>query len=250
MKNVKLFSVLIIALIVIMFCAAKFILIPEKNTNNSAAEESSENEASENVLTSKMGPSVEPKLILDAEEIANLTIDYIGKFSVEAIINNEPGYEKYYEDMIQSIEMVSKEMENFPFYLEEGYYISKTPVYHFDAQENTISSEVQVLLFSKNLEKQAKLIFFLDNNNEISTNINFSFANIKVLRNLPDEKYIFLYNTNELILDSSNKLYNRTRFTIEVKGDYYHTLDYETLGISYTELTDPSNLVWIDLSNG
>lgn len=247
MKNMKLFLVLITALIVIIFCFVRFILIQDKNTNNNAAEESSEDEALKNVLTSKMGPRGDPKLVLDADEIADLTIDYNGKIPIEAIINNEPGYEKYYEEMIQSIEAASEEVENFPFYHEEGYYISKAPIYHFDARENILNSEVQIILFSKDFEKQAKVIWFLDSNNEILININFSFTNIKILKDSPDEQYIFLYNLDELLLDSNNKLYNWTRFTIEVKGDYYHSLDYETLGISYTKLTDASNLVWIDL---
>jgi hypothetical protein len=248
-KNMKLFSVLSAALIVIIFCFVRFILIQDENTNNGVAEESSEDEASKNVLTSKMGPRGDPKLVLDADEIANLTIDYNSKIPIEAIINNEPGYEKYYEEMIQSIETLSEEEKNFPFYHEEGYYISKAPIYYFDARENIINSEVQIILFSKDFEKQAKVIWFLDNNNEMLINVSFSFANIKILRDSPDEQYIFLYNLDDLLLDSNNKLYNWTRFPIEVKGDYYHSLNYETMGISYTKLTDASNLVWIDLSN-
>ena len=248
MKNVKIFSILFIAFILIIFCAVWFILMPDKNANNKVVKENIEDKVSDDVLTSKMGPWGEPKLILDADEIANLTIDYNSKIPIEAIIKNQSSYEKYYEEIIELIETSSKEVENFTFYHEEGYYISKAPIYHFDVQENIISNEVQIILFSKDFEKQAKIVLFLDNNNEILTNLNFSFANINVLKDAPDEQYILLYNRDELFLDSSNKLYNLMRLTIEVKGDYYHSLDYETLGISYTKLTDPSNLVWIDLN--
>jgi hypothetical protein len=77
----------------------------------------------------------------------------------------------------------------------------------------------------------------------------FPFENLKILRDSPDEQYIFLYNYDEMLLDSSNILYEKTRFNIEVKGDYYHALDYEMLGVSYNKLTDESNLVWIELNN-
>ena len=190
-----------------------------------------------------------PKPILDANEIANLTIDYNCKTPIKAIINNEPGYEKYYIDMIQSIEQISKEDAEFPFYHKKGYYISKAPIYHFDAIKNTISNNVQIVLFSKDLKKQTLYIFFIsDRNKEILSQINGSFEDINKLKSSPDEQYIFIYNNSDLILGSNNTLDNYTRYTIEVKGDYYHALDYKTLGISYNKLTDKKNLVWIDLS--
>lgn len=248
-KNVKLFLILITVLIVIMFCTVRFILIPNKNTNNRVTEENSEDKVPKDVLSSNPDSNIEPKLILDADELTNLTIDYNSKIPVEAIINNSAGYKKYYKEMIQSVELISKEDKNYPFYHSKGYYMSKVPIYHFDAKENTISSEVQVILFSKDLEKQAGLILFLNNHNKIIINGMFPISNIEVLKKSPNERYIFLYNRNELILDSNNKLMNGGRFPIEVKGDYYHALDYDTLGVSYTILTDASNLVWIDLNN-
>lgn len=108
------------ASIVILFCVVKFIFIADMSNNSSMFEEGEEDD-SNNVLTTKMGPIPEPKLILDANEIANLTIDYNIKVSIEAIINHEPGYEKYYEEIMQWIKNANEEIGNFPFYHEKGF---------------------------------------------------------------------------------------------------------------------------------
>ena len=84
---------------------------------------------------------------LDADEIKGLTIEYTCEIPVEAIVNNEPGYERYYNEMLESIELLSKEAENFPFYGEEGFYMSKAPRYVFNAYERKIHTEAHIVLF-------------------------------------------------------------------------------------------------------
>lgn len=231
-----------------MICTVKFIFIPNRNTNSKIVESNSEDKDTNDVLNLNLDTKTEPRQVLDAKEIANQKIDYNSKIPVEDIINNRPGYEKYYTEIIQSVEQLSEEDENFPFYHHKGYYISKVPVYHFYAIENTIGTEVQVVLFSKDLNKQAIVIVF-SNNDKIDINISYSFSHIKELKESPNERYILLYNHDEQMLDSVNNLMNWGRFSIKVIGDYYHALDYKKLGVSYNELTDASKLVWIDLKN-
>jgi hypothetical protein len=151
-KNKKIVIIAFIVLIVSMFCVARFTLISDKDRNNIRADN--------NIPNPIMGPREEPKLILDADEISKHKINYNTQIPIDSIINNERKYKKYYEDIIQSVEILSAELDHFPFYLEEGYYISKVPIYHFYAQKNTIGNEVQVVLFSKDLEKQVQLVFF------------------------------------------------------------------------------------------
>ena len=80
------------------------------------------------------------------------------------------------------------------------------------------------------------------------TGLQFSLEDERELRKSPDERYIVLFNQGRLIIDSGNTVYNwskRMQYPMEINGDYYHALDYGTLGVSYSELTDPGNLVWI-----
>lgn len=68
---------------------------------------------------------------------------------------------------------------------------------------------------------------------------------VEMLREHPDEKYIYLCGAGRArLLDKNNALYMDDS-EVQVKGDYYHALDYKEIGLSYKDITDKKNLVWI-----
>lgn len=51
------------------------------------------------------------------------------------------------------------------------------------------------------------------------------------------------------VFSEDNEIYEWTtkvNFDIEVEGDPYHAMPYEDMAFSYNELTDESNLVWME----
>ncbi len=194
-----------------------------------------------------------PKPILDAEEITNLKIDYTDEIPVEAILNNKPGYEQYYKQMIQQIKESSQEFDQFELYGEEGCYLSTTLLRHFDTINNGLGKVTYALLFSADLKKRAAVAFYL-NNDEITITTENSYLSPKVVKMMqedPNELFIFLLNgtTFDSQISSNNILYVWSQVEkeeVQVKGDYFHSLDYKTLAVSYAMLTDPEHLNWID----
>lgn len=234
-------SVILITLVIFFF----------NGKSRSNKENENSNNAKESMLDVLIGKSPEPKLILDAAEISASKIDYEYTLPIKPILDSEEGYEGYYESMVQLVKNLCESAENYPFYQEEGFYVSTVPIYYFDAYNNTLSIETHVLLFSKDMSKTTVLIFFT-HNNELQVQVLYPFDSYmeKLFQKEPDEKYIFLFNANDnLIIGSDNELYTGiSPHEFEVVGDYYHALDYEKLGVSYAELTDADNLVWIDIS--
>lgn len=204
-------------------------------------------ENSENTLNMIMGPSSAPRN-LDAGELTILTIDYSSKIPIEAIINNKPGYEEYYR-MITHIDSELRERFEYAFYGEKGFYLSTIPIEYFDSYEMKMHDCVQVVLFSEDFKNAAAHTFFYVGD-KLESNFQFgSFYEVEYMKSSPDELYIFLFNNGMLMLDSNNDIHlwsNRRQYNIEVYGDYYHSLNYEKLGVSYSMLTDSKNLIWFE----
>lgn len=195
----------------------------------------------------------EPKQVLDADEIAGLKIDYMDNIPVEVILNNEPGYEKYYNQMMEQIIALSREFEQFELYGEEGCYLSTVLLRYFDATRNTLGNVTYALLFSEDFEKRAAVAFYLYND-EITISIENSYLSPKVaeiMQKDPDERFIFLHNGTDFdsLIASDNSLYLWSQVEkdkVTVEGDYFHALDYERLAVAYSKLTDTENLIRID----
>jgi len=194
----------------------------------------------------------EPRLILDAKELLELSIDYTSKIPIHAIINKEPGYEEYYNLLILSATQWLNHDPPHPFQGDAGFYISMTPVYWFDIYEYKMHDIVNVVLLSENLENAAEAIFFLVDNS-LNWNGGFTFYPLRLMMQNPDERYIFLFNNiGTFLLDSNNKTHQWTAwgyYTLEVRGDFYNALNHDLLGVSYNDLINPDNLIWIEFNN-
>lgn len=158
--------------------------------------------------------------------------------------------------MIQQIKASSQEFEQFELYGEEGCYLSTTLLRHFDAIHNALGKVTYALLFSTDFEKRAVVAFYLSNDEIIiSTGNSYLSPQVtKLLQEDPDELFIFLLNetTFDSQIASDNRLYLWSQVeqeVVKVKVDYFHSLDYETLAVSYSILTDPEHLIWIDFKN-
>jgi hypothetical protein len=193
-------------------------------------------------------PQPEPRLILDAEEIAAITISYNSRIPIHAILNNEEGYEEYFDWLILSNEDIS---ELHPFFGTEGYYISKVPIYWFDAYNNAMDTALRIVLFSEDLSKAAEATFFIVDN-ELQMDVKNEFSELSLMTGNRDMRFIFLYNRiATLVIDSNNNQHlwpQDLRYTLVVRGDYFHTLNHELLGVSFTRLTNPHNMIWVELS--
>lgn len=198
-----------------------------------------------------LGGEKNPYLQLNEKDIQAADIDYSRIIPVDKIFNRDNGYKDIYDTMVSDISDLCKNIKEFSLYGESGFYVSTVPIRYFDAydinmQENMIS---ELCIFSKDFSKGAMYtLFYVDG--EITVTCNFTLnSNVKsVLKDKPDEEFIFLSNGGEvLIIDSDNEIIAGGNNMYEITGDYYHALEYELLAVSYNEITDEENLVWIDV---
>ncbi|MBD5509826.1 MAG: hypothetical protein HDR08_00985 [Lachnospiraceae bacterium] len=211
-------------------------------------------------VTEPMGNFPFAKYVLSAEEIANLQIDYESGIPVKEIMNRKAGYESVYDEFLQKLqwaaapEPLTMASNRTSFYDgEEGCFISAKPIRFWEAYSNQMSMEEWILIFSKDFQKVAAVqIYKYEGEIHIGTCEHSTSFMKKVQEGMlaePEEKFIFLFTGQQtLMLNSENEYWYAGYLAepIKVEGDYYHTLDYETIGISYDEITAEENLFWVD----
>lgn len=200
-----------------------------------------------NNLNAVMGPLPEGKEVLSAEEIEGLELAYNIDISMEAIINGTDGYEEAHDTLWGFIEN-SHDGGGF-MYGERGFYISLTPIPFWNARTNEISDEVRFAIFTEDFSEAQTLHVFIEENHLVMQwSKPFGERMLKQFASTPDEKYICIFNSGVCMLDSDNFLYP-TYIQTPVEGDYYHTLDYEKLGISYNDFAARDRLYWIEFTD-
>ncbi len=203
-----------------------------------------------NRLGSAMGGTYpESNYTLDADDIQNIQIKYDSKIPILSVLEQRPGYEKYYKGMLSLMENLQNE-EGSMFY-EKGYYLSRRPIRFFDACQYKMSNEEWIVVFSEDFSSTAYFQLFYDNQGELSyTLVSGELPMLSVLEEEQDEKFIFIFNgRNTLVLDSDNNIcygQNDPKGYFVVEGDYYHTLEDALIGISYREMINEENLIWIE----
>jgi len=201
----------------------------------------------ESVSPGDFDPEATPRSTLDAAEIMALNIDYSTPIPIEYILNNEYGYEEYYDFIVD----VARRSALFgdPLDSTNVVYLSTVPIYWFDAHANRMHNQVRVMLFSEDFSAFLEVVFFWANN-ELNMGTGNSFDDIDVLRQSPNERFIWLYNIGTLLLDSDNNIHfwsEESRNELDVIGNYYGALNHSFLGVSYSMLTNRANLRRLDL---
>lgn len=168
--------------------------------------------------------------------------------AVEKMLFDEKSTRKQ-RDMVKAIMLYMGEDRCQSPEWSRGCYLSTTVIPYYDVQENGIAREYHVVMLSEDL--QEKLILQIVKRGlkcEISTVLSMDGYMEDAFKGYPEEKLLFLYNIKGLALSPDNQVYALNPKEYQVTGDYYHALDYENLAVSYTDITDPEHLVWVDFA--
>lgn len=184
------------------------------------------------------------KEVLDASEINSYDDNNKMKEMISGILSQKGEYAQQYKEMCEEIEFVAEEDGLIE---EKGcYYISDIPIFYWDAIENRIDEHyARLAVFSEKHE----MLGTLDLNNDLDGELLFSFmadaTSLKKMEEAPKDKYLFILNqSRSLLLNENNEIlppnYNPE---VKVQGDYYHALPYQTLAVSYRDLTNKKHFM-------
>lgn len=197
--------------------------------------------------------------VLSAADIAELDIEYGTNIPIQAILEGKLGYRKWtkeYQEILQeaidseeaTLNLSAKQAgEEPPLLGAEGYYVSVLPIRHWNAYMRCMErGSVDIAVLDKEKQPAAVLHF---TQYQLGYIISVSRADSTVvlptMAEYPERKFIPIYNgLVTLAIDEENTLY-RPVCDVRIEGDYYHTLDYEAIAISYDMLTAEENLIWI-----
>lgn len=226
-----------IIILLFLICSLIYMRFFDSDQTNLIAYTSNANQPIVNIL-----PTTN---LLSTDTLAQANIDFEDSIPAEKIINQNFGYKKEYEELLTLMENIKND-KNWPFFGEEGYYLSTKTIRQFNAVENKVLTQELMYVFSKDLSKAVCVQL----NKEV-TNILFSLSYspddklLALLQANPDKKFICLTNgLNSLVIDPENTLYLSSGNDITVEGDYYRALNPEAMSFSFNEILD--SLVWVD----
>lgn len=146
------------------------------------------------------------------------------------------------------------EMPTSKLYNENGCYLSVSSAVFFDVASNQTSDVIKCFIFTKDLEEAGTIRFLRDNIETMSVNVNDSENGgtsiiLEKLAENKDKKYIILTNGMDTkLLDNENNIVNAGSSSHELKidGDCYSILEQKGLSVSYSDIIDEENLMWIE----
>lgn len=145
------------------------------------------------------------------------------------------------------------EMQTSKLYNENGCYLSISSATFFDIASNQTSDVIQCFIFTKDLEEAGTVRFLNGRIETMSVSVNDSENGgtsivLKALAKEKDKKYVFLTNgTDTILLDKENNTVSAglSKHNLEIEGDCYSILEQKGLSVSYNEIIDEENLIWI-----
>lgn len=209
----------------------------ETNVNN--VEEKSTKET--NNLNEKIGETKEKVYECDEEVLKKQDIEYNYIMNIEEKLEEEA----FLNELKEGLNNLREDVNSF-LYEERGCFLSLENVCYFNIVENALMDGVNCYFFTEDKEPAGEVMFFL-NNGKIDHNISWYTRDsmsyiLKKLSENPDEKYVILTNGyNHTLIDKFNSSSN---IDFKIKGDVYHVLDYERIGVSYDSLIQ--NMIWIE----
>lgn len=146
------------------------------------------------------------------------------------------------------------EMPTSKLYNENGCYLSVSSATFFDVASNQTSDAIQCFIFTKDLEEAGTIRFLSDKIETMSVSVNDSENGgtsiiLKTLAKEKDKKYVLLTNGMDIkLLDNENNIVNAgsSRHKLEIEGDCYSILEQKGLSVSYSDIIDEENLIWIE----
>ena len=214
------------------------------------------------VLTAKIDEELSRRVMEQVQtyEAQQPLVPLENAFPVEKVFAKDEGFETVYDTLLEQAEQKLFN-EDLPsaWFGEPGYYISRVPVYYYNALQGKLKDGVNLLLLSRDFDKSS------------AAHLDWSYAEptvsssawyheiLEMMRENPQEEYICIELRAEsglpgiIVLDAENKvcwsgLQADTEFFLE--GILYEKLYSDELAVSYEELTAKENLIWIPVKEG
>lgn len=178
------------------------------------------------------------------------TISQAGNINMPFDLKEKISEKKFKKEIYGFIYGDVNEIPTSKLYGEDGFYLSVCGTAAFDVPSNSTGSTVQCFIFTKNLEEAGTVYFRKGAISSVSINDTALGTRSAVLKKLEKDKakkYVVLSNGLETkLLDEENNVTNvgLSRHKLEIDGDCYSAL--KDLSISYNEITDSENLVWLE----
>lgn len=146
------------------------------------------------------------------------------------------------------------ERKTSKLYNENGCYLSTSSATLFDVASNKTSDLIQCFIFTKDLEEAGTIRFLRNDIESMTVIVNDSESGgpsviLEKLAKEKDKKYVLLINGMETkLLDNENNIVNAgpSRHELEIEGDCYSILEQNGLSVSYSDIIDEENLIWIE----
>lgn len=193
-----------------------------------------------------IGGSDEAVYACTAEAITNSEI----KYSPIANIKHHFTKKKFTSQLTETLKRIATE-ENSLLYQYNGCYVSTYGVGMFDVKENNTANILHCFVFTESLENVGELQFYkFSGKLEYSLVFRDVFGGSDILEKLCDninKRYIVLTTgSHYAMLDDENILTGMGSRYIDILGDCYNALDENELSVSYGDIINDDNLIWIN----
>lgn len=194
-----------------------------------------------NVGNDKLGGKVQATYECNADVIKEMDIVY----NPIADLKEKLGDMEFVEELKQTLFFLSEDTGE-PLYEKKGCYLSMCNVYLYNIDENVVANALRCYIFTEDKEEAGELMFYEVNGElqyDISSCAYGSTSDIlKILSKAPEATYIILTNGYGHTLVNEDNISSNSEF--DIKGDVYHALNYELLGVSYNDIIE--DLVWVE----
>lgn len=235
----------VVGLCIIALICVMWIGVNKKNKSEEISKSLlEEKQDSLNMAIQNSGWSLDSKVIISEAEVWDLSID--NTVSVHEIIEGKGKWEKE-SKLFKQLAETLLDTPTSAFFGDDGYFVSAIPIFYYNTEENELSNQMRILLFSKDLKNAAEMVL-IASDNAVDMNLKYEWTRTihKMMKEAPYNKYIFMFNKNvELILDEDNNIvYSYPSAEYEIIGDCYGAMQ-ESMAISYDNLTAEENLIWV-----
>lgn len=241
MNKRKMKNVLIVALVGILSAGCVDITsgigVPNSQTNDK--------------LNAIIGTTEKDLYVCEASIIEKSEIEYSPCIDLSKQLQNQT----FLDEWGMTLALLGDDDDTY-LYEKKGCYLSACGVYMFNIEEYGLANIVRCFIFTEGGEYAGE-IYFSAYNGELSSNVVLRHMStdrqsdiLEMLSQYPDNEAILLTNGyRHMFLDENNQISKSDQLSndvaFEVVGDCYHALNEQLLGVSYNEIVDRNNWVWI-----
>ncbi len=226
-------------------------------------------QACETTLTVKIDEEISSAVLCRVAEYKaqQPLVSFENVFPVEKVFAKEDEYKAVYEELLERAELLLFD-KDIPtaWFGEDGYYISKVPLYRYNVAGGRLTEGANLLYLSKDFSRSDAAWVGWDYYEEPDVSSgSFEHSILEMMKEKPSKEYILLYQEVTVsslpglyVIDESNTVCWSSAFSTQgkimvgtkVEDTLYQKLYSEELAISYEELTARENLIWISLDGG